>query len=320
MPNFANNDEAIVSDIIDLQKMEQDLFSSLETNTTLSSSQQNKILDQIAQLSIMRSNLYQTLSGINNFYESALETSAGTLKEQVVAIGIVESELNQAKQRLQMLQNDKNDKIRLVEINDYYGEKYSEHSTFMKIIIYTLIPIIILTVLNKKNLLPNKIFYVLIIIISVIGVVIGWTSFFSIITRNNMNYQTYDWYFDPTSAPQPIANTAGDPWTSSNSSTCIGSACCSTNQTFDASTNLCVINTTASSSNSYAYANTTENFDVIGLESTSHPPPTKIGGGAKGNITEGMIESVLQKQAYDKYKPDVNLAPTIAGSNQKQKN
>ena len=302
MPNFSSNDEAIVSDIIELQQMEQDLFSSLETNTTLSSSQQNKILDQIAQLSIMRSNLYQTLSGINNFYESALETSTGTLKEQVVAIGIVESELNQAKQRLNMIQNDRNDKIRLVEINDYYGEKYTEHSTFMKIIIYTLIPVIILTVLNKKNLLPNNIFYVLIIIVSVIGVVVGWNTFFSIIARNNMNYQTYDWYFDPATAPPPGANT-GDPWVT-KSPTCIGAACCSTNQTFDDSTNLCVINT-----------NTTENFEVIGLESASHPPPSKTGG-AKGNITEGMIESVLQKQAYDKYKPDVNLAPTIAGSNQ----
>jgi hypothetical protein len=307
MPNFSNNDETIIADIIDLQKMEQDLFSSLETNSSLSSSQQNKILDQISQLSSMRGNLYQTLSGINNFYENALETSVGTLKEQIVAIGIVESELNQAKKRLKMLKNDRNDKIRLVEINDYYGEKYAEHSQFMKIVIYTLIPIIILTVLNKKNILPNNIFYVLVILISVIGAVMGWTVFFSIVTRNNMNYQTYDWYFDPNTAPQPSTNpnNAIDPWLTTPSISCIGAACCSSNQTFDASTNLCV--------------NTIENFDVIGLDSMQHQPPSKLGG-AKSNITESMIESILKKQDPNKYKADVNLAPTISGVNQNKKN
>jgi polysaccharide deacetylase 2 family uncharacterized protein YibQ len=76
---------------------------------------------------------------VNNYFESALNTSIGSLKEQVVAIGIVENELNRAKKRLEILEEEKNNKIRLVEINNYYGDKYAEHSQLMKIVIFILI-------------------------------------------------------------------------------------------------------------------------------------------------------------------------------------
>jgi hypothetical protein len=93
----------------------------------------------------------------------------------------------------------------------------------------------------------------------------------SIITRDNMNYQEYDWYFNPGSAPVASSTTMKDPWltTGGFSTVCIGSACCSSNQTYDASTNLCVD------------ATTTETFTN---NSTSTTP-----------ITESMINSVLTK-------------------------
>ena len=124
-PNIAQNNEQILNDIQSLQQMEQQLFNNLETNTTLTPQQQLQIVEKMNQLSNMRINLYQTLSGVNNFFENALSSSIGTLREQTAAIGIVESELNQAKQRLEALQAEKNNKIRLVEINEYYGDKYA---------------------------------------------------------------------------------------------------------------------------------------------------------------------------------------------------
>ena len=111
------------------------------------------------QLSNMRINLYQTLSGVNNYYQNALTSSQGTLKDQTTAIYIVESELNQSKRRLELLNMEKNNKIRLVEINNYYGQKYAEHSDLMKNIIYILIPVLILSLLKNKGLLPENIRY-----------------------------------------------------------------------------------------------------------------------------------------------------------------
>ena len=56
-------------------------------------------------------------------------------------IDIVEKELNASKKRLKVLEEEKNNKISLVEINDYYGQQYAEHSELMKTIVIMLIPI-----------------------------------------------------------------------------------------------------------------------------------------------------------------------------------
>jgi hypothetical protein len=274
LPNISQNNEQILNDIQSLQKMEKDLFSSLETNTNLTPQQQKKIIEKMNQITNMRINLYKTLTGINDFYGKALKSSAGTLKEQTAAIGIVESELNRSKKRLQLLEAEKNNKIRLVEINDYYGDKYAEHSHFMKIIIFTLVPIIILAFLNNKGILPNTIYTFLIVIISFIGAVYIWHSYSSIIMRDNMNYQEYDFYFDPNSAPKGNSSGDDDPWLSTNMpGLCVGEYCCSNNQTYNSNLNKCVPSKPK-----------TESF-----------------------VTESTINDILTKKQNGKYKDDVNI-------------
>ena len=175
--NAEETNDQLVTDIQSLQTMEQELFSSLENNPNLTNEQQQQIVEKMNQLSNMRINLYQTLSGVNNYYQNALSSSQGTLKEQTNAIYIVESELNQSKRRLDLLNQEKNNKIRLVEINNYYGDKYAEHGNLMKIIILTLVPIIILALLNNKGILPNSIYYALTIVIAAIGGYFFWMRF-----------------------------------------------------------------------------------------------------------------------------------------------
>jgi hypothetical protein len=274
LPNISQNNEQILNDIQSLQKMEQDLFSSLETNTNLTPQQQQKIIEKMNQITNMRINLYQTLNGVNNFYDTALKSSAGTLKEQTAAIGIVESELNRSKKRLQILEAEKNNKIRLVEINHYYGDKYAEHSQLMKIIIFTLVPIIILAFLNNKGILPNTIYNILIVIISFIGGYFMWIRYASIIMRDNMNYQEYDFYFDPNSAPKGNSSGDEDPWLSTNMpGLCVGEYCCSNNQTYNYNLNKCI-------------------------PSKSKTEPF---------VTESIITDILTKKQNGKYKDDVNI-------------
>ena len=246
-PNIEQNNQQILSDIESLQSIEQDLFNNLENNPNLTTQQQTKIIDKINNVSNMRINLYQTLSGINNYFQGAMTSSQGILQDQSAAISIVETELNKAKRRLKLLEEEKNNKIRLVEINNYYGDKYSEHSNLMKIIIAMLIPIIILTILNSKGILPSPIFYILVGLISFVGAIYFWKRMISIYMRDHMNYQEYDFPFDASTAPAPgTSTTTSDPWltTTPVTGTCVVSACCSTSQTYDASSNLCVDNTT----------------------------------------------------------------------------
>jgi hypothetical protein len=245
LPSVQENNERILNDIQSLQQMEQQLFNNLETNVNLKPEEQQKIIEKMNQLSNMRINLYETLSGVNNYYENALNSSIGTLKEQEIAIKIVENELNKAKGRLQMLEEEKNNKIRLVEINTYFGEKYAEHTQLMKIIIYILIPVIILAILHNKGILPNSIYYILVVIIALIGGYFFWRRFASIIMRDNMNYQEYNWAFDPNEVSTDASNETSDPWnTNVNYGTCVGNACCAEGLVYDDSINQCVLSST----------------------------------------------------------------------------
>ena len=243
LPNVQENTNQILNDIQSLQSLEQELFSSLEENTGLTTEQQKKVVDKINGISKMRINLYETLNGVNSFFQNALANSKGTLTGQTTAIDIVEKELNSSKKRLKVLEEEKNNKIRLVEINDYYGQKYSEHSDLMKTIVIMLIPILILALLHNKGILPTNFYYILITIIAIIGGVFIWRIVFSIILRDRMNYQAYDWYFDPSTAPTSSSVSTKDPWESksTNFGSCVGDTCCSDGLVYDYNLNQCII-------------------------------------------------------------------------------
>ena len=280
-PNIQQNNEQILTDIQTLQGMEQQLFSNLETNTNLTSQEQMQIIKKMNQLSAMRLNLYKTVGNVNNYFQNALTSSQGTLKEQTAAISIIEQELNRSKQRLEILQEEKTNKIRLVELNDYYGSKYAEHGRLMKIIIFTLVPIIILAVLNNKGILPQRIYYILLFIVSIIGAYFFWRTIASILMRDAMNYNEYNWFFDPDAAPSTGGEGTDDPWiTYKTSGTCVGQACCSDGQTWDSELGQC-----------------------IGTSSVSE----SMDAGTESFMTESMVNQVLTKGSTTKYKQDVTL-------------
>ena len=131
-----NNIEQILNDIQNLQDIEKKLFNSLDDNTLLTTEQQEKIINKINLISEMRLNLYRTLGGLNKIYQNVVINSKNISEQQKQAIHLVESQLNDSKRKLEFLENEKNNKIRLVQINDYYGQKYSEHASLMKYIIY----------------------------------------------------------------------------------------------------------------------------------------------------------------------------------------
>ena len=233
--------EQIVNDIQNLQKIEQDLVNTLDANPILTPEQQQQLINKINSISNMRINLYETLSEISGLYEHALSNSKGTLSQQTRIIDTVEKQLNDSKKKLHYLESEKNNKIRLIEINDYYGQKYSEHSSLMKYIILMLIPIIIITFLFNKGFLPKIIYLILLVIIGVIGSVFIVYRLLSIWNRDNMNYQAYLWSFNVKNAPSAVNTNDNDPWSANLSiGTCIGDKCCSNGMTFDNTSDKCI--------------------------------------------------------------------------------
>lgn len=246
--NQSNNQ--VISNIKQLQATEMELFNSLEkglANNTLSLSQEKSIVGKINEISQIRVNLYKNLNGQTSFYTDNITSSVGTMKQQEQAIYIVENELNEAKRRLALIEEDKNNKLRLVEINTYYGDRYADYAEMMKTIVIVCIPIIVLAYLAKLGFLPPSIYNILLIISVVfIAIYMGWKILY-LNFHDEMNYQEYNWTVNTSKYPilDTTSTTSSSPW-SSSPTTCIGQDCCLCGSTYDATLNRCVPNSMSS--------------------------------------------------------------------------
>ena len=162
------------------------------------------------------------------------------------AMDILENELNDEKIKMNLLEKQKYNKLRLVQINTYYGKRFNAHSQLMKTIVFMCIPLIILSVLANKGILPANIYVFLSGLIIVIGLMLIILQLVDISNRDNMNWDEYNWYFDKSSAPTSNATTSAsgetgsnNPWTTT-SATCIGSSCCYEGSIYDEGLNICV--------------------------------------------------------------------------------
>ena len=253
--------EQLLADISQLQEIETSLYNKLASpNNTLTPQETETTIIQINQLSSMRINLWQFLNTANGLYTNNLSNASTTLEQQTKALLITETELNEAKKRLEYVSNQTTEKFRQVEINNYYTGWYSERTTLMKIVFFTILVVLILVILQKRNILPNGVISILSVILVLVSLYFIIPLTVSILMRNNMNYDEYNFAFDKNSAPTISGGTdATNPWASTitSGSMCTGQACCASGNVYDASLNICVV----------AYNTTTDT-------STTVPPPT----------------------------------------------
>lgn len=243
--SMEEKNEQTLADIRNLQQIEQELYSSLEKNAngrTLTNEEKDQIIQKISEISQMRVNLYANLKETYSFFQKNVASSRTTLAEQMMAIDIVENELKDSKRKLQLLEDEKYNKLRLVEINTYYGKQYNAHAGLMKTIVLVCIPVLIISILKNRGLIPGNIGSLLIAIIIIIGIIYIGRQIIDMSNRDNMNYDEYDWHFNKNDAPSDgTPSDATDPW-ADPSLLCVGSQCCNELSTYDATQNLCIPN------------------------------------------------------------------------------
>ena len=237
--------EQTLSDIRNLQLIEQELYNNLEKSiagNNLTSEEKDQIIKKISEISQMRVNLYATLKETYSFFQQNVASSRTTLAEQMMAIDIVENELKESKRKLQLLEDQKYNKLRLVEINTYYGKQYNAHAGLMKTIVIICIPVLILSILKNVGILPGNIAILMIAIIIIIGLIYIGRQIIDMSNRDNMNYDEYDWYFNKSDAPSDgTPSDTTDPW-ATPSLVCVGEQCCNDVSTYNAEQNLCIPN------------------------------------------------------------------------------
>ena len=89
-----------LANIKDLQNMEQQLYAKLEDgNNKYSVNEEKDIVNKINELSQMRTNLFQSLKDMYVYLQDNVAESRNDLVNQMTTLGIVESELNNAKKK-----------------------------------------------------------------------------------------------------------------------------------------------------------------------------------------------------------------------------
>lgn len=234
---------AFVNNVSNIQAVEQELFEKLSSDTNLTPADRSQIVSQINQLAKARGDLYNNM----NDFSAQIETVAGerrnALVQNSVAVNVIQDQIQNSQRTLDGLQQEKSNKMRLVEINNYYGKKYEFQTDIMKIIILTCVPILIISVLLKKGFIPNLIATGLIIIIISAGLIAVAHKVIDLNKRNKFNFDQYDHPFNPNAVQvnKVESTNLSDMNKLALGSSCIGPSCCTEDTTmWDSASAKCV--------------------------------------------------------------------------------
>jgi hypothetical protein len=308
MNSLISSDSSTTTHIQNLQTIETQLLQNLEMDLAQGNLTENEIntsIEQINSIASMRMNLYDSMGSNNEFYQTNLKMANDTLYQQTQVLDILENKLNDNRKKIMALAENKNNNIRLAEINSYYSEKYRAQARFMKIVIILILPVLISAMLLKRGLIPYIVF-------KIISIIVGVVSFFFLVhqlyffsTRNNMVYKENNVYVNTTNlSSTPFGDSSGnDPWFVSynnssaiNSDYCVGTACCSSGMTYDASLNQCV--------ESFQTLNpaTTPSLSSLSSLSSTNPLPIPV----LGDITKTDNPLISKDLDYNNYKNSTN--------------
>lgn len=251
-----DNIETILNQIDELQKTEQRLIDRLNTESNVPNFNVNdpniiELLDEINSISEAREALFKSVVGKLSVLQNGVSESRVDLVSQLTLLEIVEDRLNKVKSQMEHLKNRNDTKMRLVQINTYYGKRYERQSLLMKKIIIVCIPLIILFALKKNNMIPELISNYLLGITIAVGSIFIIKDLWEINIRSNMNFDEYDWkYEDPTDYAPSIWEynkknflKIDNPFKNlfKNLGICVGDDCCSDGLYFDKKKQKCVV-------------------------------------------------------------------------------
>lgn len=249
-----------LANIKELQDMEQQLYSELENgNKDLSAEEEKQTITRINELSQMRTGLFNNMKDMYSYLQNNVAESRNDLVNQITTVGIVESELNNAKKNMKALEREKYDQLRMVEVNTYFGQQYQAQGQLMRLLAVFCVPILLIGILANSNVVPQSVMSSqsvhnisggLIFLLLLAAVYFIGSKWWDITNRDNMNFSEYQWNFDPKSSDQTVYDynmnqlssgyDAGKKYLSGEVGGCLGQECCSEGTNWSKKLNKCI--------------------------------------------------------------------------------
>lgn len=189
-----------ITAIMNLQTQEKDLMDKIEKDAegnSLSIEQKQNKINAINELAEARVSLYTQLNQNAVYLNDRYGDTRNSAMNQKAIVDIVEAELNNVKKQMNIYKTDLTNKLRLIEINDYYDKKYTSQTDVLKTISGICLIVIVLLIINQKTNMPEKITNILIGIIISIGVIVTILKLWNIFIRDNQVFDEFDWFLKP---------------------------------------------------------------------------------------------------------------------------
>lgn len=197
--NFANNAQLqTLNSIKSLQDLEKSLYANLEKSSANNESKesQKQIINKINDISQTRIALFGQLQSM---YATEIDTLTNTdtgVSDQLKIINVVEQQLKDAKSNSNVFEKENINNIRQIEINTYYSKKYKAYFDILQTIVYACIPLIVIFLLARYNILSAISATILAIITIIPPSIIILYKMINISSRNNMDFDRFDLPFD----------------------------------------------------------------------------------------------------------------------------
>lgn len=220
--------ESSLANIKELQEMEKKLYTKLQESSVSGEgnldSDMNTI-DRINKLSNMRTDLYNQMSQTYTSLTRNVASNRNDLVNQTALVKIIEEELNKTKKDLRKRDNNKYNKLRMIEINTYEAKRLNESKKLVIGVLFMCVALIVLTILYNIRLIGGNTSKYLFVLIIVGGLIYLGSILMDISKRDNMNFDEYDFEFDPVATKAALNSKNSNKKSSSGS--CENNNCCS---------------------------------------------------------------------------------------------
>jgi len=211
--DFTKNLNEQFDNITNLQTIQKKLFADLEKLAgspdialpTIQTQITDKF-DQIDNLTKLRTNIFETIKANYGITQSDYNIQRKSYAQQLVALNIIENDLNNTSSKLRESLLIRDNAERMVGVNNYYTRRYEAHADIMKNIIFYCGIIILAIFLMRMGVVTDEITSLIIIVSLCFGVIIVGKKVYDLSRRNNIDYDKYNFPFDKSNIPDNTRN------------------------------------------------------------------------------------------------------------------
>ena len=164
-------------DIREIKEVQQQDPAKLNSNTKQTLEQelsnlmtlQKSIKAQIESLGRMRVQLYKDLGEKYVDLQTVVGQSRNDLVDQKTVADMMGGQLKNLESEYDSLQQERNRKVRLTEIDTYYSKRYRSYADLMKLVAYICIPLLVVAVVYRMEFIGSGMRSTLVMIVLVIG-------------------------------------------------------------------------------------------------------------------------------------------------------